>query len=158
VECRTERTREEKRMPKNKIHDFFCKYEEILVYLVVGVIATIITWASCFLVERFWLDASDSFQNFWINTIGWVVGVGVAYPMNRIWVFKSHNPRIAGEFLAFAGSRLSTWVLDIAIMWLTVNVFSWNYWVSKICISTVLVTILNYVFSKVLIFGKKKNK
>jgi putative flippase GtrA len=84
------------------------------------------------------------------------MGVCFAYPLNRSWVFKSHNPQIAKEFMMFAASRLSTWVLDIVIMWLTVNVLSWDYWISKICISTVLVTILNYVFSKVLIFGKKK--
>jgi putative flippase GtrA len=134
--------------------DIFRRHEEILVYLVVGALTTIVSWASCFFMEHFWLDASDSFQNFWINTIGWVVGVCAAYPMNRSWVFKSHNPRIAGEFFSFALSRLSTWILDIVIMWVTVNVLSWNYWISKICISAVLVTVLNYVFSKVLIFKK----
>jgi putative flippase GtrA len=85
-----------------------------------------------------------------------VVGVCFAYPLNRSWVFKSRNPQIAKEFVMFAASRLSTWILDIAIMWLTVNLLSWDYWISKIFISAVLVTILNYVFSKVLIFNKKK--
>lgn len=33
-----------------------------------------------------------------------------------------------------------------------------NYWVAKICISSVLVTILNYIFGKLLAFGKKKNE
>ena len=33
-----------------------------------------------------------------------------------------------------------------------------NYWFVRIFISAVLVTILNYVFSKVLIFNKKKKK
>jgi putative flippase GtrA len=137
-------------------HEIFCKYEEILVYLVVGVLTTIVSWAACFLAEHYLLDASDTIQNFLINTIGWVVGVSFAYPLNRSWVFKSHNPQIAKEFGMFAASRLSTWILDIVIMWVTVNVLAWNYWISKIFISAVLVTILNYVFSKVLIFGKKK--
>jgi putative flippase GtrA len=120
------------------------------------VLGTIVSWLACFLAEYFWLDASDPLQNFLINTISWGVGVCFVYPLNRSWVFKSHNPQIAKEFMMFAASRLSTWVLDIVIMWLTVNVLSWDYWISKICISTVLVTILNYVFSKVLIFGKMK--
>jgi putative flippase GtrA len=137
-------------------HEVFCKYEEILVYLVVGVLTTIVSWMACFLAEHFLLDASDTFQNFLINTIGWVVGVCFAYPLNRSWVFKSRNPQIAKEFVMFAVSRLSTWILDIAIMWLTVNLLSWNYWISKIFISSVVVTVLNYVFSKVLIFNKKK--
>ncbi len=139
-------------------HDIFCKYEEILVYLVVGVLTTIVSWVACFISERFLLDASNGFQNFLINTIGWVVGVCFSYPLNRSWVFKSHNPNVGKEFMMFASSRLSTWALDIAIMWLTVNIFHWSYWICKIFISAVFVTVLNYVFSKVLIFDKGKQK
>ena len=32
-----------------------------------------------------------------------------------------------------------------------------SYWIAKIFIAAVLVTILNYVFSKLLIFKKKKD-
>ena len=45
--------------------------------------------------------------------------------------------------------------MDVVIMWLTVNVWGMNYWIAKICISAVIVTIANYVFSKLLIFKKK---
>ena len=89
--------------------------------------------------------------------ISWVAGVLFAYPLNRKWVFKSKNPHILKEFTGFASSRFSTWVLDVFIMWLTVNVFHWNYWISKIFISSVLVMIVNYIFSKFLVFRKKKN-
>ena len=137
------------------IHKLYCKYEEILVYLVVGVLTTIFSWAVCFVAERIH-DSSDTLQNSVINTIGWIAGVCFAYPLNRSWVFKSHNPAILKEFSGFAASRLSTWILDIVIMWLTVNIFNMNYWIAKIFISSVLVMILNYVFSKVLVFAKKK--
>ncbi len=137
-------------------HKIFCKYEEIWVYLVVGVLTTIVSWLACFVVEHFLLDSSDSIQNLIINTLGWVAGVCFGYPLNRSWVFKSTNPHILKEFGGFAGSRLSTWFLDLFIMWLTVNVLDWNYWICKIGISAVIVTVLNYVFSKVLIFKKKK--
>ena len=139
-------------------HKLFCRYEEILVYLVVGVLTTIFSWFACFLAEHFLLDSSDTFQNLIINTIGWVAGVCFAYPLNRSWVFRSTNPHIVKEFGGFAASRLSTWFLDLFIMWLTVNVFNWNYWICKIMISSVIVTILNYVFSKVFIFKKKIRK
>ena len=137
-------------------HKIFCKHEELWVYLVVGVLTTIVSWVACFLAEHFLLDSTDTFQNALINTIGWVAGVCFGYPLNRSWVFRSTNPNVAKEFGGFAASRLSTWFLDIFIMWLTVNVLSWNYWISKICISAVVVTVLNYVFSKLLIFKKKK--
>lgn len=156
----------------------FEKYREIIIYLIVGVLTTIVSWGACFVAKLF-LDPTQELQNFIINTIGWVAGVVFAYPLNRKWVFKSNNDKIVKEFLGFASSRLSTWILDILIMWFFVNicplnnliikVCNWlnislatadidsvNYWVVKICISAVLVTILNYVFSKLLIFKKPK--
>lgn len=138
-----------------KIKELVKKYEEIIVYLIVGVLTTIFSWAACFVAEFAGLDSANDFQNFIINTIGWVAGVLFAYPLNRKWVFHSTNPKIMKEFIGFAGSRLSTWILDIVIMWLTVNVLGMHYWIAKIFISSVIVTILNYVFSKILIFKKK---
>lgn len=156
----------------------FEKYREIIVYLIVGVLTTIVSWAVVFIGKLF-LDMDVSWQNFLNNSLSWLAGVCFAYPLNRKWVFKSHNPQIFKEFVGFAGSRVSTWILDVIIMWLFVNVVTlerpiaavlgWfskypqgeeltniNYWVVKILISSVLVTIANYVFSKFLIFNKKK--
>ena len=163
----------------NKIKELYKKYEEIIIYLIVGVLTTIVSWLACF-VAKFFLDSNISFQNFLINTISWVVGVCFAYPLNRAWVFKSKNKHILKEFGGFAASRISTWVLDVLIMWFFVNIVSFKdlllkllsyvnltfndldtqdkiyYWFVKIFISAVLVTIANYVFSKFLIFNKKK--
>ena len=159
--------------------ELYNKYEEIIIYLIVGVLTTIVSWGACFVAKFLGLDPDIKIQNFIINTIGWVVGVLFAYPLNRKWVFKSSNPHILKEFFGFAGSRLSTWILDILIMFVFINVWriffplcnflhekvsflsrmdveDVHYWFVKIFISAVLVTILNYVFSKVLIFGKKK--
>jgi putative flippase GtrA len=80
-----------------------------------------------------------------------------AYPLNRKWVFRSTNPKIFSEFTGFAASRLSTWALELIIMTVTVNLLHMSYWIAKIFIAAVLVTILNYVFSKLLIFKKKKD-
>lgn len=155
-----------------------CKeYEEIVIYIIVGVLTTIVSWCAC-LIAKFFLDSNNDFQNFIINTIGWLVGVLFSYPLNRKWVFKSTNKNILKEFGRFVASCLSTWILDILIVWLMVNVWSlnapiqsicsWfsfvpstdtldtmNYWVAKICISSVLVTILNYIIRKLFIFDKK---
>ncbi len=162
-----------------KIKELYKKYEEIIIYLIVGVLTTIVSWLACF-VAKFFLDSNVSFQNFLINTISWVVGVCFAYPLNRAWVFKSKNKNIIPEFAKFAGSRVSTWILDVIVMWFFINILSFQslfikligfigihfssidtedkiyYWFVKIFISAVLVTIANYVFSKFLVFGKKK--
>lgn len=137
-----------------KCKELLVKYREIIVYLIVGVMTTIVSWAAAY-VGKLVLDTDISWQNTVNNTFSWLVGVLFAYPLNRKWVFKSTNPKIIKEFMGFASSRVSTLFLDIIIMWLTVNIFGMNYWIAKILISSVLVTIANYVFSKVFIFRKK---
>lgn len=134
--------------------ELLVKYREIVIYLIVGVMTTIVSWAACFVLERL-MDADITWQNMVINTFGWTAGVLFSYPLNRKWVFQSTNSRVFEEFLKFASSRASTWALDLFVMWLTVNVLEMNYWIAKIFISSVLVTIINYVFSKLLIFRKK---
>ncbi len=137
-----------------KVKELMIKYREIIVYLIVGVLTTIVSWAAAY-VGKFFLDTDITWQNTVNNAISWAAGVLFAYPLNRKWVFQSKNKEIMKEFFGFASSRISTLILDIVIMWLTVNVIGMNYWIAKIFISAVLVTIANYVFSKLLIFKKK---
>ena len=137
-----------------KVKELLIKYEEIIAYLIVGVLTTIVSWGACFVAELL-LDPDQTVQNAIINTIGWVAGVVFGYFTNRKYVFKSTNPDMMKEFVAFAGGRVSTWILDIVIMFVTVNLIHMNYWVAKIFISSVLVMIANYVLSKLFVFKKK---
>lgn len=162
-----------------KIKTLYKKNEEIIIYLIVGILTTVFSWGACF-VAKFFLDSEDTFQNLVLTTITWLSGVLFSYPLTRLWVFKSKNKHILKEFFGFAGSRLSTYFLDMFIMWFFVNVLPFtplivklcnffsvhfdnstfdtiNYWFVRVCISAVLVTVLNYVFSKVFIFRKKKD-
>lgn len=138
----------------DKCRQLFIKYREIIVYLIVGVLTTIVSWVVCFLF-KFLLDPTVSWQNFLLNTSGWLAGVLFSYPLNRKLVFKSTNPRVIQEFIKFAGSTVTTWILDIVVMEVTVNILHMDYWIAKIFISSVLVTIINYVIRKLLIFSKK---
>ncbi|MGN1196050.1 MAG: GtrA family protein [Acetatifactor sp.] len=140
-----------------KCRELLVKYREIIVYLIVGVMTTIVSWAAAY-VGKLVLDTDISWQNLVTNTFSWAVGVLFSYPLNRKWVFKSTNPKIMREFLEFASSCVSTLLLDIVVMWVTVNIISMNYWIAKIFISSVLVTISNYILRKVFIFNKKKNQ
>ena len=103
------------------------------------------------------MNSGVEWQNAVINTIGWIAGVLFGYVTNRKYVFKSTNPQILKEFTQFAGARVSTWILDIVIMYVTVNMIHMDYWIAKIFISSVLVMIANYVFSKLFVFKKKKD-
>ena len=87
--------------------------------------------------------------------IRWVAGVVFGYFTNRRFVFKSKNPDMLKEAAGFASSRLVTLFLDMFVMWLLPTIFHVNDWIATF-ISAVLVTVMNYIFSKFIVFRKKK--
>lgn len=128
------------------------KYRELITYLISGVITTLSCWAGCFVCKQF-MDETVAWQNAVINSVGWVVGIAVSFPLNKLWVFRSEG-HLWQELWQFVASRLSTWLIDLLIMWLCVNVLKWNYWISRIFIATVIVTVLNYILGKLVVFKK----
>lgn len=139
-----------------KCKSLFWKYEELITYFIVGVLTTIVSWVTCWIFEATILDPNIGWQNDIINLLSWVSGVLFGYVTNRKYVFKSTNPAILKEFIQFSGARVSTLILDIVIMRVTVNIMHMNYWIAKLFISSVLVMIANYIFSKLFIFKKKE--
>lgn len=138
-----------------KIKALYLKYEEIVNYLVVGVLNTIVSWGAFFLCAHTILDAQVVWQNMALSVISWVVGVVFGYFMNRKFVFKSKEPNIWKEFLQFSGGRVSTGLLDAVMMVFMVNIMHISEDFSKIVVS-VLVMIGNYIISKVFVFRKKE--
>ena len=137
-----------------KIKELLVKYRELIVYGIVGVITTIVNWGASFLLDAFVFDSSKPAQNTIINVIAWIVAVVVSFPMNRKWVFRSSNPKWFGEFLGFSAARVSTLLIEELVMLLCVNLFGIPFRISKAFIASVIVIILNYVFSKLLVFRK----
>ena len=111
---------------KDKLLRLYKKYEEVVNYLIVGVLTTIVSWAAAWVAEQL-LNADISWQNAIINTISWVAGVVFGYFTNRKYVFKSTNPQMLKEFISFASGRVSTLLLDVLIMFVTVNLLSMHY-------------------------------
>ena len=140
-----------------KIHELYCKYEEILVYLVIGFLTTVVSMTIKFLFNYIFFDNIGiplPWQNAVLSTVSWASGVMFAYPTNRIYVFKSHNP-IFKEAYKFTISRVSTWILDFVVVILLCNICGIVLWVSTI-ISAILVVIANYILSKLAVFKKEK--
>ena len=137
-----------------KIKELYFKYEEIIVYLIVGVLNTIVSWAAFFICAYTILDAQVVWQNILLNAISWIVGVVFGYFMNRKYVFKSKETNIRKEFMQFSGGRVFTLILDEGMMILLVNLLRFHEGISKIFVS-VLVMIGNYLISKLLVFRKK---
>ena len=138
-----------------KILALYKKFEEIINYLIVGVLTTVVSWAAYGLCKLV-MDVDNALMMQVAVIIRWIAGVVFGYFTNRRFVFKSKNPNMLREGIDFAGSRVITLFLDMFVMWLLPTVFHVNDWISTF-ISAVLVTIMNYIFSKFIVFRKKKS-
>ena len=141
-----------------KIRALCIKYREIIVYLIVGVLTTIVAWGFKLLFNWIFYGGTalpTVAQNTVLSIVENVSGIAFAYPTNRRWVFQSKNPNILSELLSFIGSRAATWILGWLLNMLMVNVLGISVFVSTVVVG-ILVVIGNYVFSKLLVFRSKK--
>ena len=90
------------------------------------------------------------------NIIAWFFSVLFAYITNRIWVFESKSSNIIKEMSLFFGGRIFSGVVDTGLMYLFIDILTIGDLISKIVVQ-VIVVILNYVFSKLIVF-KWKNR
>lgn len=136
----------------NELKKLYKKNEEIITYLIVGVLTTIVAWAAKFAANALLFQNTmypTPAQNFILSIINWVAGVIFAYFTNRRFVFKSHDPMLL-EAAKFVLSRVSTLVLDYVVM-LIFTACGINLVVATF-ISAVFVTVGNYIFSKLFVF------
>lgn len=143
-----------------KIKDLYKKYEEVILYLIMGVLSMIVNFAVQFGLLFTVLDASDGFQLQLSVVIAWVAAVLFAYITNRIFVFKSKNNKLK-EFVNFIIARIFTLGLEMLIIWffITFLEFNSNFWVVvwKLFAQAVVI-ISNYIFSKLFIFKKDEKQ
>jgi putative flippase GtrA len=133
--------------------DIYKKYEEIMNYLIVGVLTTIISLGTYYLSVLTVLDPNNAFELQVANIFSWVCAVTFAYIANRKYVFKSKNSHKIKEITSFVSSRMFTLFMDMVIMFLGVTILHWNDKVMKLLVQ-VIVTILNYILSKLIVFKK----
>lgn len=138
-----------------KLRELYRQHEEIVNYIVVGVMTTLFSWAVYFISVFTFLDAENAIQLQIANILSWIAGVAFAYVTNRKFVFKSKEKNILKEATQFSMSRVSTLLLDMVVMFVMVTLWGINDGISKI-VSAVLVTITNYLISKLFVFKKDK--
>ena len=142
-----------------RIKDLFIKYKEVIMYLIFGVATTLVNWIVYSLLMK------TSVINMTVsNAIAWFMAVVFAYITNKIFVFesKSWNPaEVWKEVVKFFGARIATGVIEIVglplLYYIGVkqSIFGVEGFLAKILVS-VIVVILNYVFSKIFVFSTKK--
>ena len=129
--------------------------KEVISYLLVGGTTTFINWAVyAFAVQIIALPITAS------NVIAWISAVTFAFVTSKIWVFKSHSwkfPLVRNEAGLFLSARMFTGLIEITgvpllfFIGLDYPLLGVEGFAAKVAVS-VLVVILNYVFSKLVVF------
>ena len=169
----------------SKIRSLYKKYEEIIKYLIFGVLTTLVGWAVYFalmwsLKAVFGVDASDTSSGKYIaiytaaQVTQWVAAVLFAFFTNRKWVFTSaeRDVPVIVQLLKFAGGRVLTFAIDYLVTLLlgmgiaavfegsaAAFLFGREFNLAEIIAkltAAVIVIICNYIFSKIFVFKDKK--
>ena len=128
------------------------KYRDVLVYLIFGVLTTVVNYLVYF--PCYYLLGWKAVVS---NLVAWAAAVLFAYVTNKPFVFRSHDwsaKTVIPELAKFVGTRVASGGLESAIIWFTVDLLGFSSLVWKL-LTSVLVVILNYIGSKLLVFRGK---
>ena len=167
----------------SKIKKFFNKYREIIIYLIFGVLTTLVGMGIKFGLLALWKIAfnipnNDTESQMYLagayiaQGISWVAAVLFAFFTNRKWVFTKadRNAPILPQLGKFVGGRVATGAVEFIVTPLatmligilvpqttTIVILMWNLaeFIATAGVA-VIVIIGNYIFSKLLVFKNKK--
>ena len=139
-----------------KIKKLYNNYKEIVNYLIIGVLTTVVSLVSFYLIRIFVFTNDSQFDIQFANIISWILAVLFAFVTNKKYVFdsKSTGYQKFVEMIKFYVSRLTTLGVEMFVMWLLTSPLKVDDMISKIIVQFIIV-ILNYVFSKLFVFKKK---
>jgi len=83
-----------------KILNIYHKYEEIINYLIVGLLTTVVSLATYFVCTSTFLNPQNKIELQIANIISWIFAVTFAYFTNRIFVFKSKSKNIGSQIVS----------------------------------------------------------
>ena len=139
-----------------KIKEIYLKYRELIAYVIVGALTTIVSLGSYYLCVVTFLNPKIPMQLQLANIISWICAVLFAFVTNRKYVFNSNNKKMI-ELIKFVGARLTTLIIDMGCMALLVTLAHINDKIAKLLVQ-IIVFVLNYVFSKFFVFKKRTQK
>ncbi len=134
---------------------FYKKQREIVSYLIVGVLTTMVSLVVYYGLVFTMLNPDNALELQVANVISWIISVLFAYITNRKFVFRSKSSKKGKEFISFIGARIATLIMDMIIMYLGVTLLKGNDKIWKLA-SQIIVIIANYILSKLFVFKKDK--
>lgn len=140
----------------NWCFEFYKKHKEVLNYLICGGIATVIN-----IIVFTVLNLIIGKELYKVsNAISILAAVFFQYFSNRFFVFERKNQtkkEVWIEFWKFMSARAVTALIDMGIMYVGISLLLINEYIMKV-FTQIVIIILNYIFSKFLVFTTKSKK
>ncbi len=148
-----------------KIKQLLIKYKELIVYAVFGVLTTVVN----LIVFALFSKLLGNEKYLVSNIVAWFAAVSFSYVTNKIWVFESKSWKtrvLLKEIPSFFAARVLTLGIEEAGLYFLVDILSFSdislsvfsFEISGELIAkavvAVVVVIVNYIFSKLVIFKK----
>lgn len=154
-----------------KLKELFVKYKEIILYLVFGVLTTLVDYL---VYKPITLIAPDSEIIATVaKAVAWIAAVVFAFVTNKLFVFEdkrwTRDP-VLHQAASFLAARVFTLVLSLLITYFGMKLLkNWDWFMSIPLLGThasdiiwliqsVLTVVLNYIFSKLWIFKKDSDE
>lgn len=138
----------------NIFEPFYKKHKEALLYLFFGFCSLVIN------IIGYWLFSEMLKLSTTISNAGaWILSTTFAYATNRKWVFSetaSGLKEISLEATKFFAGRIATLIIEGVLLYVFIDLLNYPNMIIKVLVSVVVI-VLNYVFSKFWIFVNKKS-
>lgn len=144
-----------------KLADIYEEHKEGMRYLIFGVLTTLVNILVA--AVTYYVILAKLTEELKVNLstiIAIIVAWIFAYVTNKLYVFDSKTSNLKEllkEIISFVSCRFITAVIEVVLMNLLVTKWGLNYMLMKIFVS-IIVIILNFVFSKLLIFKNQKGE
>lgn len=140
------------RILPEKLANIYLKRPTVWLYLLFGALAMMISIGVQYIM-KYALDTP-----VYVNTaVSWLCAATFAFFMNKYEIFDNREPGAFMQFAKFMGSRLGVLAIETAFMTVTVDILSASEYIMKL-IAQVFVTILNYIFGRLVLSKRNKDK
>lgn len=140
---------------KSLILNYYNKYKEVVNYIIFGGLTTLVNYASYLGFTRL-LKIGVVLSTI----LAWILSVLFAYITNKKYVFESKSfsiSQVIRELISFFSFRILSGLFEVVFMYVFVDIMSFNDIIMKL-IANVVVIILNYIFSKIIVFRDAKKE
>lgn len=145
-----------------KLKKLFLKYKEIITYILVGGVTTLVRWGTTAIFEKVFVPFGMEGLplSVTVTVLSLVVTILFAFPPNKLIVFESRSFRkdiVFREFIAFMSARAAASIIELVGIPAISELFSIPTLATTMIVS-LIVLVVNYVLSKVFIFKKRDTK